>query len=316
MFFLKRKLIKSFFFTLLFLGSVTANRADATIYVNAGVGSQGISFGASYYWKNLIGLRGVYDYMPNSVLKPITNMVDNASDLIIGSSAKFSSWGFDASVRPFKGAFHIDIGFRMMDYSMSVNSFKQFDVGNAIPVNIDVSGKFKFTIAKGIKPYFGLGWDFNPVVGLTLGFDVGVIYTGKWKASISDIKTTYNIGETGMVNYRNIHRVVRSDLEDLVRDLNIDLDHLPFDVDDIRERYGNAVFTTDDYGNEIGLNAYIEQNGEENIMETLINRYSDDIANGIQDVYNIRDDINDKIPSFASFWPVIKFNIGYKFDII
>ena len=312
---MKKSVFSSILFTFLVFASVGEKKSDATIYVNAGVGTQGISFSGSYYWKNLIGLRGTYDYMPSAVTKPVENIAKNASDLIYSASSKFSSWGFDASVRPFRGAFRIDVGFRMMDYGMSVNGSKQFNVGNSIPVNVDVDGKFKFTIAKGIKPYFGLGWDFNPVAGLTIGFDVGAIYTGKWKASVADIKTTYNVGNAGLDGYRSISRVARSDLTDILQDLNIDLNNPQIDLDSLIEQYGDEMFTTDDNGNEIDLNTYVEQQGRENILDTLLDRYSDDIAKGVQEVYNVRDDINSAVPGFASFWPVIKLNIGYKFDI-
>ena len=304
-----------FLFSLFFYASASVKKTEATIYINAGVGTQGISFSGSYYWKNLIGLRGTYDYMPSVVTKPVENIAKNASDVIYSASSKFSSWGFDASVRPFRGAFRIDVGFRMMDYGMSVNGSKQFNVGNSIPVNVDVDGKFKFTIAKGIKPYFGLGWDFNPVAGLTIGFDVGAIYTGKWKASVADIKTTYNVGNAGLNGYRSISRVARNDLDAILQDLGVDTSNQQIDVDSLIEQYGDEIFTTDDNGNEIDLNTYVEQQGREHILDTLLNRYSDDILEGVREVYNIRGDINGAVPDFARFWPVVKLNIGYKFDI-
>ncbi len=302
-------------------------KSNATIYFGAGVGTQGISFGASYYWKNIIGLRGVYDYMPDAVVSPISNIAKNASDLITDASAKFSSWGFDLSVRPFRGSFHIDAGFRMMDYSVSVNGAKRFDVyAGVMPMHFDISGKFKFTIANGIKPYVGLGWDFNPIVGLTLGFDVGVIYTGKWKASIENITTNYNVGgnNANYRDYRNVYRVANNDtnntygsnIESILRDLNINLDANQINWNDVIEQYGDDVSVLDSEGNEINIGSYFEQHGENNLAEALINQYSEDIENGQREVYNIRDDINKAVPSFASFWPVIKFNIGYKFDII
>ena len=222
-------------------------KADATIYVNAGVGTQGISVGASWYWKNFLGVRGEYSFMPSQVLSLATNVIKNSSDFITDAKAQFHSGAIDLSIRPFKGAFRIDAGMRIMDYSMKINGFSAVDVPYAD--NAGAVAEAVFEMSKGVKPYLGIGWDFNPFLGLTLGFDIGIIWTGQWKISKLDADITYG---------------------------NMD-----------QARY-----------------------------EAFRNDYGNDIDEALEDVRSIKKDANDAIPSFLQFWPVIKFNIGYKFNVL
>ena len=234
---------KALFTSALALASMQSfNNADATIYVNAGAGTTGISVGASWYFKNVIGIRGEYAFMPSQVLSFATDVVKKSSDYITDAKSKFHSGGIDLSIRPFKGAFRIDAGMRIMNYSMSIDGYSMInDYYNAY-----ATGDVTFVIAKGVKPYFGLGWDFNPFLGFTIGFDIGVIYTGQWK----------------------------------VDKLNVDVN------------YGTM---------------------PENLQDTA---FASDIENAKNDIKSIKGDVNDSLPKFLQFWPVIKLNIGYKFNVL
>lgn len=229
------------------------NNADATIYANVGVGTQGLSLGASWYFKNLIGVRAVFDYLPGQILdKTLGSFFANGTD----SKAKstFMDYGFDISVRPLMGSWHIDAGVRMMNYKVHTDA-KSEEITNNLGIEGAVfSGSNDFIIAKGAKPYFGMGWDFNPIVGLTIGFDVGVIYTGSWKA------TTINpvFSATSYENYASIDEA-------------------------------EAALAAQ---RPVGYNSAYE------------------------DVKNVEEKPNKMIPSALKFYPVIKLNIGYKFNVL
>ena len=64
--------------------------------------------------------------------------------------------------------------------------------------NLSVSGMASMKIAKGWKPYFGLGWDIRLFYQFYLTIDLGVMYTGKWEApsiSIDYSKTKDRISQ-------------------------------------------------------------------------------------------------------------------------
>ena len=159
------------------------------IYANAGVGLTGIAVNGSVYFKNFIGIRVGYDFMPNQVLSALNNAVKNASDNITGAKSSFHAVGIDLSIRPFFGSFRIDGGLRIMNYSMSVDAFK--GISNPYVNNAGAYGNAKFVIADGVKPYVGLGWDWNPFLGFTIGLDLGVIFTGQWSMAKMDANVAY-----------------------------------------------------------------------------------------------------------------------------
>ena len=149
-----------------------------SIYLGAGLGTTGIDIMGGVYYKNFIGIRGNYSFIPNSVLSTLNKTISGASDNIVQATSSFSGGGLDLSIRPFFGAFRIDLGMRIMNYSVSVNAFET--INNPWVQNAGVGGGAKFVIADGVKPYLGIGWDWNPFLGFTIGLDVGVIYTGQW----------------------------------------------------------------------------------------------------------------------------------------
>ena len=159
------------------------------IYANAGVGSTGIAVNGSVYFKNFIGIRVGYDFIPSPVLSFVNNVIKSASDDITKAKGSFHSIGIDASIRPFLGSFRIDAGLRIMNYSVSVDAFRA--INNPFASNAGVAGNAKFVIADGLKPYLGIGWDWNPILGLTIGLDLGVIFTGQWNMAKMDANVAY-----------------------------------------------------------------------------------------------------------------------------
>ena len=241
-----KKLKKGLFaFSFLAISLLATKTSNANMYVNAGIGTTGISVGTSYYYKNLIGVRAEYNFVPKAISGKLDNTIVKLDDEIIDANSKFQSYGFDLSVRPFFGSFRIDVGVRNMDIGFGVKGYEAIE--NDHYNDVGVYGKTHFRIAKGWKPYFGIGWDFNPILGLTLSFDIGAVYTGKWKMDTIDLD----------INYGSLSN------------------------NEIQE------FNTD---------------------------YADEIAEAKQDVADIQRKVNDKIPSFLQFYPVIKFSIGYQFD--
>ena len=51
----------------------------------------------------------------------------------------------------------------------------------------------------------------------------------------------------------------------------------------------------------------------ENLRDTA---FATDIENAKNDIKSIKGKVNDSLPKFLQFWPVIKLNIGYKFNVL
>ena len=233
-----------------------ARTSNATIYLQGGVGTQGLSIGASYYYKNVIGIRGVFDYIPgkpvDSGLNSVVNKIIDSEEGTYESDTKTTmyDYGFDLSVRPFMGSFRIDAGIRMMDYRVKLHGASV--VTNEQNIYYAYTGDNEFVIAKGVKPYVGVGFDFNPVAGLVIGFDAGVIYTGKWKATSIDPQLDTRGATQEQIDWVENHRP---------------------------------------YGVECAYND----------IRNMEKQPNDVLSGGVGKI--------------AQFWPVFKFNLGYKFNI-
>ena len=178
-----KKVSKFLVLSLFVIASIKPTVADAKIYVGADIGTTGLNFHASYYFKNLIGIRAEGNFIPKSVSGKLDTLVKKADSRIYDSKSTFNSYGIDLSVRPLFGSWHIDVGMRQMNYKITASTKQQVYGYDAM-----VYDDFTFKIATGIKPYIGTGWTFNPILGLNINFDIGVIWTGKWKASSSGLR--------------------------------------------------------------------------------------------------------------------------------
>ena len=188
---LQQKTIKICLLSVLFIlpfckTSFAEKSKKSQLYVGVGGGTTGININVAYYYKNLIGLRGEYNFVPGT--KSLDKIIQK-HDNVVAAHTKFNLSGLDLSVRPTFGSWHIDIGFRSMNYSSRVNAYA---VVNNTENKASASGDIGLKLGKGIKPYFGMGWNFNPISGLDINLDIGFIYTGKWKATIDDIQV--NLG--------------------------------------------------------------------------------------------------------------------------
>ena len=180
---IKKICLLSFLFVLPFSKTSFAEKnKKSQLYIGVSLGTTGINANASYYYKNLIGLRGEYNFVPGT--KSLDKIIQK-QDNVIAAHTKFNLSGLDLSVRPTFGSWHVDIGFRSMNYSSRVNAYA---VINNTEGKAFVSGDIGLKLGKGIKPYFGMGWNFNPISGLDINLDVGFIYTGKWKATIDNVQ--------------------------------------------------------------------------------------------------------------------------------
>ena len=184
---LQQKTIKICLLSVLFVlpfskTSFAEKSKKSQLYIGVGGGTTGININTAYYYKNLIGLRGEYNFVPGT--KSLDKIIQK-QDNVVAAHTKFNLSGLDLSVRPTFGSWHVDIGFRSMNYSSRVNAYA---VINNTENKASVSGDIGLKLGKGIKPYFGMGWNFNPISGLDINLDIGFIYTGKWKAIIDNVQ--------------------------------------------------------------------------------------------------------------------------------
>ena len=148
-------------------------------------------------------------------------------------------------LKPFNGAFHIDIGYHYMDYRVPLSASMVTIVDNLIststPLDIpktEISADIAMRIAKGWKPYFGLGWDWKLVKQFYLTFDIGVMYTGKWRPVIN-------------VNYDSLRDGIKEALE---RQAGATAEHATDTYANIREHLADKFgFSGDD------LDSYVKQ---------------------------------------------------------
>ena len=197
------------------------------IYANAGVGLTGVAVNGSVYFKNFIGVRVGYDFMPNQVLSTLDDTIKKASNNITGAKSSFHSIGIDASIRPFFGAFRIDAGLRIMNYSVSVDAFRA--INNPFISNAGAYGNAKFVIADGLKPYLGIGWDWNPFLGFTIGLDLGVIFTGQWSMAKMDANVAYgNMSASNRALFNANYGANIAEAKDTVKNIKKDVnDKMP-----------------------------------------------------------------------------------------
>jgi len=170
-----------------------ANNKINNIYLGVGVGTTGGYVEAAYYFKNFVGIRAEFAGVPRQVFKSVEDKMNNlVGDAIRGVGVGFDSvsaqsklnmlsWGFDASVRPLGGAWRLDAGIRSTNISVDLDFTANKTERSG---SMESKGDAHFVFSKGWRPYFGTGWDWNPVVGFTISLSLGVIYTiDSWELS-------------------------------------------------------------------------------------------------------------------------------------
>jgi len=212
-------------------------KEHSSFYIQAGVGTTGFYANAGLYYLNFVGIRGEYSYFPKWSPGFVTDLLQKAEPRIYNNTLDIQhTYGVDFSIRPFAlfskalSGFRIDIGVRHLnavyniyvkqqvnvDLNSSISSFAndhglspeglKIIVNNMLRAhNLDIllNGEGKLTIpiemAKGFKPYFGIGWDINIVSGLDLSFSLGVIVS-QWK--YGEVSITYK--DKNIESYKNI----------------------------------------------------------------------------------------------------------------
>ena len=310
--------------------------------LSIGAGTTGASITGAFYFNNLIGVRAEYAGIPNFALdkfglKKIA--VDSTNDFVWGAiednvsefglekqnfalgidKFNFSSWGFDVSLRPFRGIWRIDVGIRNVSMLATISAnasvskeqleelSKSYDEDNIIESQsldvssliktdgIDISASATVFIAKGWKPYFGTGWDFNLGSGFTLSFDLGVLYLGEESFMIKDLQFRSN----GGIKLNEEYIAMKKDeLPDVAKD---DFEQ---SINEIRESVNDANNKIDDLSSNI------------NDLDSKINDLKNNSIN-IGSVPVVSNIIGDSIsPSkFTRFYTVIKVSFGYRFNI-
>lgn len=243
----------------------------------------------------------------------------------LGLNINMADYGIDLRLKPFNGAFHIDIGYHYMDYRVPLSASMITIVDDLIstdtPLDIRptaISADITMRIAKGWKPYFGLGWDLRLVKQLYLTFDIGVMYTGKWKPVIN-------------VNYDGLKDGIKEALEQQAGATGENTTDTYANIKDRLEgQFGFSGDELDSYVKQaiengtISVGGLIDDSGNINESATVdISEIATGSIAGItnqidEKVQELRDGVNDsynniKISNYSKVWPVIKLGFVYKF---
>ena len=160
--------------------------------VFAGTSGLGVKAGFEYNYIGIYGTASTFGKLTANMTSVATSLMGDQDGLSIASAnagLKIQDYGVDLRIKPFNGAFHIDIGYHYMNYQLFMNAGASINIDDFITMNdslnldnLSVSGMASMKIAKGWKPYFGLGWDIRLFYQFYLTIDLGVMYTGKWEA--------------------------------------------------------------------------------------------------------------------------------------
>ncbi len=229
------------------------------------------------------------------------------------ANIQMADYGIDLRVKPFNGAFHIDIGYHYMDYRLTLTSFLQ-DGSNmefeGITIdNVALQQDVVLRIAKGFKPYFGLGWDWRVTAQFYITLDFGIMYTGKWQIDVPNM------------DFSSVESAIVKALKDKVGDAN-------YKYDDVRNMISENVSMDksdiDDYIRTATKNGVLNVNGlvsDNGSIDSNISISADDMAKGIANgmVTKTSEEYAEKIANVNGkklpipIWPVIKLGLVYKF---
>ena len=264
-----------------------------------------------------------------SVATSLMGDQDGLSITSANAGLKMQDYGVDLRIKPFNGAFHIDIGYHYMNYQLFMNAGAKINIDDFISMNdslnlsdLSVSGMASMKIAKGWKPYFGLGWDIRLFYQFYLTIDLGVMYTGKWDApSIS-------------MDYSGAKPQIKQAVQDKANDvINNALSQAgqtgdstaTIQYDKIKNQLTNLGISgsdVDGYAREVlGLQENesipneISQEDVRNVATTSVDglypKMDDEIAKVNRDLKKTWND--NKITNYAKIWPIVKIGFTYKF---
>ena len=299
------------------------------IGVFAGTSGLGVKAGFEYDYIGIYGTASTFGKWTANVTSVATSLMGDQDGLSITSAnagLKMQDYGVDLRIKPFNGAFHIDIGYHYMNYQLFMNAGAKINIDDFISMNdslnlsdLSVSGMASMKIAKGWKPYFGLGWDIRLFYQFYLTIDLGVMYTGKWEAP--NISIDYS-GAKAQIN-----QAVQDKADEVINDA-LGTNSIPdatINYNDIKKQLtdlGVSGSDVDNYAREVlGLNENeaipneISQEDVRNVATTstegLYQQMDDAIADINKDLKKTWND--NKITNYAKIWPIVKIGFTYKF---
>ena len=297
--------------------------------VFAGTSGLGVKAGFEYNYIGIYGTASTFGKWTASMTSVATSLMGDTDGLSIASAnagLKMQDYGVDLRIKPFNGAFHIDIGYHYMNYQLFMNAGASINIDEFITMNdslnldnLSVSGMASMKIAKGWKPYFGLGWDIRLFYQFYLTIDLGVMYTGKWEAP--NISIDYS-GAKAQIN-----QAVLDKADEVINDA-LGTNSIPdatINYNDIKKQLtdlGVSGSDVDNYAREVlGLNENeaipneISQEDVRNVATTstegLYQQMDDAIADINKDLKKTWND--NKITNYAKIWPIVKIGFTYKF---
>lgn len=300
--------------------------------VFAGTSGIGVKAGFEYKYIGIYGTASTFGKWTANMTSVATSLMGDTDGLSIASAnagLKIQDYGVDLRIKPFNGAFHIDIGYHYMNYQLFMNAGASINIDEFISTNdslnldnLSVSGVASMKIAKGWKPYFGLGWDIRLFYQFYLTIDLGVMYTGKWDAP--NISIDYS-GAKAQIN-----QAVKEKADNVISDAlavsgQTGNSNANIEYDKIRDQLTNLGISgsdVDGYAREVlGLSnddeipATISQDNVRSVATTstdgIYQKMDDEIAKVNRDLKKTWND--NKITNYAKIWPIVKIGFTYKF---
>ena len=303
--------------------------------VFASTSGLGVKAGFEYKYIGIYGTASTLGKWTVNMTSVATSLIGDQDGLSIASAnagLKIQDYGVDLRIKPFNGAFHIDIGYHYMNYQLFMNAGASININEFISMNdslnlpdLSVSGAASMKIAKGWKPYFGLGWDIRLFYQFYLTIDLGVMYTGKWDAP--NISIDYS-GAKAQIN-----QAVKEKADNVISDAlavsgqtgnsnaNIEYDKIRDQLTDL----GISGSDVDGYARELGIDITTPDPDDGKVkigqdeVKTLAIKSTDGIYQKMDnEIAKVNRDLkktwNDsKITNYAKIWPIVKIGFTYKF---
>ena len=299
--------------------------------VFAGTSGIGVKAGFEYKYIGIYGTASTFGKWTVNMTSVATSLIGDTDGLSIASAnacLKIQDYGVDLRIKPFNGAFHIDIGYHYMNYQLFMNAGASINIDEFITMNdslnldnLSLSGVASMKIAKGWKPYFGLGWDIRLFYQFYLTIDLGVMYTGKWDAPSINIDYSKAKSKIEQAVQDKADEVINSSLSTATTTGgNINYNDIKKQLTDL----GISGSDVDGYAREVlGLQENesipneISQADVRNVAttstESIYQKMDNEIAKVNGDLKKNWNDMPSKITNYAKIWPVVKIGFTYKF---
>ena len=300
--------------------------------VFAGTSGLGVKAGFEYKYIGIYGTASTFGKWTANTASVATSLAGDTDGLSIASAnagLKIQDYGVDLRIKPFNGAFHIDVGYHYMNYQLFMNAGASINIDEFISTgdslnldNLSVSGVASMKIAKGWKPYFGLGWDIRLFYQFYLTIDLGVMYTGKWDAPNISIDYSNTKDQVKQAILEKANDVINDALSQAGQTgdstATIQYDKIKNQLTDL----GISGSDVDGYAREVlGLQENesipneISQEDVRKVATTsadgLYPQMDDKIAKVNRDLKKTWND--NKITNYAKIWPIVKIGFTYKF---